>query len=135
MQTLKTAKDRAKQLLQNLRGDQIDQEKQLRKKLKTFKTLTDAKKYVISANHNLKIILDQMSDENPQKAGILNAEKEKVIADTLAFLRSAHNSIMLMGQECDYDFTYKGPSQKEVDKLRRQNQLEKMIESRKKMIR
>ena len=128
-----TATDKAKHLLTKFRTIEIDDEAVLQKRLKTFKSLTTAKRQIVSANHNLKIVLDRMANDSSKRAGLLDEELEKVMGDTLLFLRNAHNVILTMGRECQYDFHYRGPGKAEVKLRRTQNQLEKLIQRRKQM--
>ena len=108
-----------------------EDEATLQKRLKSFQSLTEAKRQIVSANHNLKIVLDRMANDSSKRAGLLDDELEKIVGDTMLFLRNAHNVIMKMGQECRYNFNYRGPGKREVSQHRTRNQLEKLILSRK----
>lgn len=132
---IKTATGKAHNLLGKLRHTQIEDESILRKRLQSFKALTEAKRQVASANHNLKIALDRMANDSSKQAGLLDEELEKVMGDTMLFLRNAHNVILKLGRECQYDFHYRGPGKNEVKRRRTQNQLEKMILAQKQMAR
>lgn len=132
---IKSATGKAHNLLEKLRHTQIKDETLLRKRLQSFKALTEAKRQVASANHNLKIVLDRMANDSSNQAGLLDDGLEKVVGDTMLFLRNAHNVILKLGRECEYDFHYRGPGKEEVKRRRTQNQLEKMILSRKQMAR
>jgi len=118
-------------LLERISPKAYEDEATLNKRLKTFQSLTETKRQVISANHNLKIVLDRMANDSSKRAGLLDDELEKVVGDTMLFLRNAHNTIMKLGQECQYDFSYRGPGRREVKQHRTRNQLEKLILSRK----
>ena len=127
----KTATGKAQNLLERFGHTAVEDEARLRKRLKSFKSLTEAKRQIVSANHNLKIVLDRMANDSSKRAGLLDDELEKIVGDTLLFLRNAHNVILKMGRECQYDFHYRGPGKEEVNQRRVQNQLEKLILSRK----
>jgi|GEM_PF-6045625 len=98
----------------------------------TYKTLSEAKKQVVSANHNLKIVLDQLGKNAGKKPRPLDAELNKAIGHALVFLRSAHNSIKKMGVEYGYKFSHE-PLAKDLKKKERcEELLADLVESRNK---
>lgn len=112
-----------------------EDEPTLRKRLNTFKALTEARRQIVSANHNLKIVLERMANDSSQRAGLLDEELETIVGNTLLFLRNSHNSIMKLGQNCDYNFRYRGPKKDEIKRYRVKHQLDKLISVRKLMSR
>jgi len=108
-----------------------EDDKVLRTRLNTLKALTEAKRQALSANHNLKIVLEKLSNASSQKAGLLDDDLEAVVANTLVFLRNAHNGISRMAVDCGYDLRYRGPSADQVERRRAEVQLDRLIASQK----
>jgi predicted TIM-barrel fold metal-dependent hydrolase len=98
----------------------------------TYKTLSEAKKQVVSANHNLKIVLDHLGKQAGKNPKPLDAELNKAIGHSLVFLRSAHNSIKKMGVEYGYKFSHEPMAKDPKKKERCETLLADLVESRKK---
>ena len=58
----KTTTGKTQNLLGRFDHTAVEDEAILRKRLKSFKSLTEAKRQIVSANHNLKIVLDRMDN-------------------------------------------------------------------------
>ena len=92
----------------------------------------EAKKQVVSANHNLKVVLDQLGKASGKKPKPLDTEASKAIGHALVFLRSAHNSIKKMGTECGYRFSHEPLEKVAKSKDRCGELLADLVEARKK---
>jgi len=127
----------SRKLLESLRKQAqfkkgVTESEKLKVQYYTYKTLTDAKKQVVSANHNLKIVLDELSKQVGKKPRPLDSELNKAIGHALVFLRSAHNSIKKMGTECGYSFSHEPLAKSEQRKEKCEELLADLVEARKK---